>query len=114
VAKFTADHEAGSSPDHASDRGHQTPFTGKAGASRRLIFGISGVAGSLSLLCDWEVLRALNQCALKTEPSPASDLLSEQVRQWLEAANLATPALLSTVELPFESLHITELAMLLL
>lgn len=86
--------------------------TDKAGASQRLIFGVTGRPGAFSLLKDWELLRVLNQCALKAEPGPALETRAAQTQQWLSDASIAIPALLQQVQLPFESLHVSELAML--
>lgn len=86
--------------------------TDKAGASRRLIFGVTGQPGSFRLLKDWELLRVLNQCALKAEPAPAVEARAAQTHQWLSEVSTAIPVLLGQVELPFESPHVAELAML--
>lgn len=86
--------------------------TDKAGTSRRLIFGITGGAtGALSLLRDWEVLRTLNQCSLKADPALVEEGPDRAVQQWLADAAESAPGLLQSAELPFESLHVSELAM---
>ena len=83
--------------------------TDKAGTSRRLIFGITRAAEGFILLRDWEVLRLLSQCSLKTEPALA-DGNAKDVQAWLAATKAAIPALLRSAELPFEALHVAEVA----
>jgi len=86
--------------------------TDKAGATRRLVFGITGQPGALTLLKDWEVLRALNGCNLKAEPAPALDERAARTQAWLAHSAVVALELLGQVELPFSSLHIAELALL--
>lgn len=86
--------------------------TGDQGGARRLVFGITGQPGELALLRDWEVLRALNQCALKAEPAPDLDGRAELARAWLEHAKQETSALLAGEALPFASIHIAPIAVL--
>lgn len=86
--------------------------TGAEGSARRLVFGITGQPGKLALLRDWEVLRVLNQCALKAEPAPDLDGRAELARAWLEHAKQETSALLAREALPFASIHIAPIAVL--
>ncbi|MEH6433835.1 DEAD/DEAH box helicase [Massilia sp. DD77] len=86
--------------------------TGTGGASRRIVFGITGEPEKLVLLKDWQVLRTLNQCALKDEPVADHDGRAEQARAWLEHADEAASVLLAAETLPFESIHIARIGML--
>jgi len=86
--------------------------TGSGGASRRLVFGITGQPGNLTLLRDWQVLCALNACALKPEPAPDLDARVRHARAWLEEVTEATSALLADESLPFASVHIAQVAVL--
>jgi superfamily II DNA or RNA helicase len=86
--------------------------TGTAGSSRRLIFGVSGRTGNLTLLKDWQVLRTLDECLLKSEPAAERSGRAQEVGAWLNQANDATTILLEGEALPFASLHITQVAML--
>lgn len=86
--------------------------TGTEGGARRLTFGITGQPGKMSLLRDWEVLRTLNQCALKAEPAPNLDGRAERARAWLEHAKQETSALLAGEELPLATIRIEPIAIL--
>jgi hypothetical protein len=86
--------------------------TGRGEASRRFVFGISGEPDNLVLLKDWEVLRLLNQCSLRAEPAPDVPGRAEQVQRWLTCASEAKSVLLAREALPFESLHVVDVAML--
>ena len=85
--------------------------TDKAGGTRRLVFGVSGQPGDWTLLKDWQVLRALNECSLKAEPAPVLDGRPAKIEAWLRQARSVTPDLMRAVELPFSSLHLAELAL---
>lgn len=85
--------------------------TDKAGGTRRLVFGVSGQPGEWTLLKDWQVLRALNECSLKAEPAPVLDGRPAKIEAWLRQARSVTPDLMRAVELPFSSLHLAELAL---
>lgn len=86
--------------------------TGTGGGARRIVFGITGQPGNLTLLKDWQVLRALQECPFKPDAAPGLDGRAEQVRFWLNGVMEATSALLAGEALPFDSVHITQLAML--
>lgn len=86
--------------------------TGTGSASRRLVFGVTGQPGNLTLLKDWQVLRALNGCALKSERVPDLDGRMGQARAWLDHVTEATSALLACEALPFVSVHIAQIAVL--
>lgn len=86
--------------------------TAKDGAIGRLVFGIAGLPGQLRLLKDWEVLRALNECTLKSETAEPSDQRAALIQAWLGHSRAATPDLLRSVDLPFASIHTVELALL--
>jgi hypothetical protein len=86
--------------------------TGRGEASRRFVFGISGQPDNFGLLKDWEVLRALGQCNLRSEPVADVPGRAAQVQLWLDRASEAKPDLLASESLPFESLHVVEVAML--
>ncbi len=86
--------------------------TDKMGSSRRQIFGVTGPLTELTLLKDWEVLRTLNACAFKADPVPALDERRSKIQAWRTQALATVPTLLRQVNLPFESLHMTEVAML--
>ena len=85
--------------------------TDKQGGARRLIFGITGQSGQLSLLKDWEVLRILNQCLLKADIANPADGLNRKIQAWLSDVEAETPALLQAAGLPFDSFHTSELAL---
>lgn len=86
--------------------------TDKNNLSRRQIFGVIGHLGELKLMKDWEVLRTLNMCSLKADPVPVLGGNTSKTQVWLAHAAATVPELLRQVNLPFESLHITEVAML--
>jgi len=86
--------------------------TDKAGATGRLIFGIQGRSGQLTLLKDWEVLRVLNQCSLKAEAAALLDGRGARIQSWMNEVAVGTLDILRAVELPFVSFHVSELALL--
>jgi superfamily II DNA or RNA helicase len=86
--------------------------TSTSGPTRRIVYGITDHLGAIVLLKDWQVLRALDQCALKPEPAPGLDGRAERARAWLDRAAEATPELLAGEALPFESVHITQVAVI--
>ena len=86
--------------------------TDKAGATGRLILGIQGRSGQLTLLRDWEVLRVLNQCSLKAEAAASLDGRGARIQSWMNEVAVGTPDILRAVELPFVSFHVSELALL--
>jgi superfamily II DNA or RNA helicase len=86
--------------------------TGNGDALRRLVFGISGQPGNLTLLRDWEVLRTLNRCELKSDPAPGLGRRAGQARAWLDHVAKATSTLLAGESLPFTSVHIAQVAVL--
>jgi len=86
--------------------------TGRSEASRRFVFGISGQPDNFVLLKDWEVLRELGQCRLKDEPAADVPGRDVEVQQWLGYVSEAKPNLLASESLPFESLHVVEVALL--
>ena len=86
--------------------------TGTGGPARRIVFGITGEPGNLTLLKDWQVLRALEQCALKSDPAPGLDGRAERASAWLDHVAEATPELLEGEALPFVSVHIAQVAVL--
>lgn len=86
--------------------------TDKGLTSGRLIFGITGRPGRMSLLKDWEVLRALNNCSLKADAAPSLEGRVTKAQDWLNQATAATPDILRSIELPFASIHVADLALL--
>ena len=78
--------------------------------SRRAIVGITGAVGSFRLLRDWEVLRSLNGCSLKSEP-PDGAFDTEDLAGWRSAAMSALDDLLDTVHLQFGSRVVKESAL---
>lgn len=86
--------------------------TSKDGSTRRLLFGITRRNGHLTLLKDWEVLRALNSCTLKADTATPLEGRAVKVQTWLGHTKAAIPDLLGLVELPFASIQVAELALL--
>lgn len=86
--------------------------TDKIGPSRRQIFGVVGHPGELKLMRDWQVLRTLNKCSLKADSVAALGERTSKTQAWLAHAAATVPELLQQENLPFESLHIAEVAML--
>ena len=86
--------------------------TDKATGSRRLVFGVTSQDGEWSLLKDWQVLLALNECTLRAEPALALPGRPASIESWLQQARTAAPDLLRAADLPFSSIHIAELALL--
>jgi hypothetical protein len=84
--------------------------TDVATQSRRAIFGITGSVGSFRLLRDWEVLRSLNRCNLKSE-SPDGPFDTEALTSWRTSALTALSDLLDTVDLQFGSRVVKESAL---
>ncbi|CAM5319971.1 DEAD/DEAH box helicase [Eoetvoesiella caeni] len=78
--------------------------------SRRVIVGITGSAGRFRLLRDWEVLRSLNRCNLKSEP-PEGSFDTALLTSWRRAAMAALSDLLNIVDLQFESKVVKESAL---
>lgn len=85
--------------------------TDVATLSRRAIVGITGAVGSFRLLRDWEVLRSLNRCNLKSEPSDEA-FDSAVLTGWRSSARFALDALLDTVDLQFGPRDVKESALL--
>lgn len=86
--------------------------TNTLGASRRLLFGITGNSGNLRLLKDWEVLRKLGSCLPRSEPEPGLGARVEQARVWLEEAAAETSKLMKDEVMRFSSIHVVHVAML--
>ena len=84
--------------------------TDLATQSRRVIVGITGSVGSFKLLRDWEVLRSLNRCNLKAEPTEVA-LATEIVTAWRSSAMSALTELLNTMDLQFGSRVVKESAL---
>ncbi len=84
--------------------------TDVATQSRRAIVGITGALGSFRLLRDWEVLRSLNRCNLKSE-SPDGAFDTEALTSWRSSAMSALNDLLDTVDLQFGSRVVKESAL---
>ena len=84
--------------------------TDVATQSRRAIVGVTGAVGSFRLLRDWEVLRVLNGCSLKAEPSDGL-FVTEALTSWRDSAMAALNGMLDTVELQFESRVVKEVAL---
>ena len=84
--------------------------TDVATQSRRAIVGITGSVGSFRLLRDWEVLRSLNRCNLKSE-SPDGAFDTEALTSWRSSAMSALNDLLDTVDLQFGSRVVKESAL---
>lgn len=85
--------------------------TDVATQARRAIFGVTGHFGSFRLIRDWEVLRTLNHCSLKAEPSDEM-FDGEMLTRWRGAAMSALNELLDTVDLQFESRVVKESALI--
>lgn len=86
--------------------------TDTGGMTNRLIFGISGRPGHLRLFKDWEVLGALNRCTLKADAAQPLVGRAAKIQTWLGHATASAQNMLSTVELPFPSIHVAEVALL--
>ncbi len=84
--------------------------TDVAKQSRRAIVGITGTVGSFRLLRDWEVLRSLNCCNLKSEPLDGV-FETQALTDWRSSAMSALNDLLNTVDLQFGSRVIKESAL---
>ena len=84
--------------------------TDVATQSRRAIVGITGAIGSFRLLRDWEVLRTLNRCNLKSEPTDGT-FDTEALTGWRSSAMSALNDLLDTVDLQFGSRVVKESAL---
>lgn len=84
--------------------------TDVATQARRAIVGITGAVGSFRLLRDWEVLRSLNRCNLKSEP-PDGAFDTEALTSWRSSAMSALDDLLDTVDLQFGSRIVKESAL---
>jgi len=78
---------------------------------RRVIVGVTHVAGEFTLLRDWEVLRLLNGYVLRSEPF-AGPVQTDALVSWRTAANAAIGALLDPVDLDFEFRVVKESALL--
>ena len=79
--------------------------------SQRLIVGITGAVGDFRLLRDWEVLRLINECYLKSEPAEVG-LSDETLTIWRDSAILALSDLLNTIEVQVESKIVNESALI--
>jgi ERCC4-related helicase len=84
--------------------------TDVATQSRRAIVGITGAVGSFRLLRDWEVLRSLNRCSLKSESQDGA-FDTEALTSWRIAAMSAINDLLDTMDLQFGSRVVKESAL---
>jgi hypothetical protein len=84
--------------------------TDVATQSRRAIVGITGAVGSFRLLRDWEVLRSLNRCSLKSESQDGA-LDTEALTSWRIAAMSAINDFLDTMDLQFGSRVVKESAL---
>ncbi len=80
-------------------------------STRRVIVGVTGVAGEFTLLRDWEVLRLLNRCALRSEPF-AGPVDADAVTRWRAAATQAFDPLLDSLDLQFGSRVVKESALI--
>ncbi|MCA2969272.1 MAG: DEAD/DEAH box helicase [Acidobacteriaceae bacterium] len=80
-------------------------------STRRVIVGVTGVAGEFTLLRDWEVLRLLNRCALRSEPF-AGPVDADAVTRWRAAATQAVDPLLDSLDLQFGSRVVKESALI--
>ena len=80
-------------------------------SSRRQIVGVSGVDGKFTLLRDWEVLRFLNCCALRSEPF-AGPIDFDAITRWRAAATESVDGLLARLDLQFGSRIIKESALI--
>ena len=79
--------------------------------AQRLIVGITGAVGDFRLLRDWEVLRLINECYLKSEPTEIA-LSGEALKTWRDSAMLALSDLLNTIEVQVESKIVSESALI--
>ncbi len=84
--------------------------TDVATQARRTIVGITGSVGNFRLLRDWEVLRSLNSCKLRSE-SPDGAFDTVLLMNWRSSAMSAINDLLANVDLPFESRVMKESAL---
>lgn len=78
--------------------------------ARRAIVGITGRAGSFRFLRDWEVLRLLNRCSVKPDPSDAT-FLTEELAGWRDLAMSDLHGLLDAANLQVESPVLKEVAL---
>jgi len=84
--------------------------TDMATQSRRSIMGITGTVGYFRLLRDWEVLRSLNHCSVKADPSDEK-FDTEMLARWRGSAMSALNELLDAVDVQFESKVVKESAL---
>jgi ERCC4-related helicase len=80
-------------------------------STRRVIVGVTGAAGEFELLRDWEVLRLLNRCALRSEAF-AGSVDADALTRWRVAATEAVDPLLDCLDLQFGSRVVKESALL--
>ena len=85
--------------------------TDVAATSRRAILGVKGWTGSFKALRDWEVLRFLNRCSLKSDSSVAA-VDVQALTDWREAATACAEELLDKLDLQFGSRVVKESALL--
>jgi hypothetical protein len=85
--------------------------TDETGQSRRTMLGITGPVDNFKLLRDWEVLRLLNRCNVKSERI-AGSLAIKAVAEWRDAAMSALNGLPETIDLQLASKVVTEAALL--
>lgn len=78
--------------------------------SRRAIVGITGVEGNFRVLRDWEVLRALNRCNLKSDSREVA-FDNETLTSWRGSAMSELNDLLGTLDLQFGSRVVRESAL---
>lgn len=80
-----------------------------AAQPQRIIVAVTGSAGKFRLLRDWEVLRLLNECNFKSEPS--ADVLSiEVLDMWRNSGMADLNDLLKVIDIQMESRVVTESA----
>lgn len=85
--------------------------TDMATQSRRSIVGITGTVGCFRLLRDWEVLRSLNHCSVKADPSD-EEFDTEMLARWRGSAMSALDELLGAADVQFESKVVKESALI--
>ncbi|KXV06414.1 helicase SNF2 [Caballeronia megalochromosomata] len=78
-------------------------------ACSRFIAGVVGHAGEFALLKDWELMRRLNGCALRSEPI-IPNVPSRTIADWIDAARKYVHGRLDAWGLPVVSPKITTIA----
>jgi ERCC4-related helicase len=75
----------------------------------RVIAAVAAGEGTFELRRDWELMRLLQVCAIRSDPVPLG-ASSAEVAQWMEAATIHAQARLADLKLPFGSPQVKNLA----